>query len=175
MPIRAAKPYNDRRFCKNKIKGINMWKLNIFVLFIFIVLGIVFLVLGFNASPEAKTGDGFPLKTFFFIMGGFYIVLVTALFVGITIWRNKKQKELEWFKKFGIPGVAEIISAEQAGVYINRLPQVRLKLSITTGINPPYTLTIKRVFNLIEVGKLVPGAKLKILVDPQKPKRFIFI
>ncbi|MEO0185813.1 MAG: hypothetical protein ABIL22_07170 [candidate division WOR-3 bacterium] len=156
-----------------------MWKLNksalVLVVIPFIIIGIIFLVLAFNTRPDAKTGDGYPLRTFFLLMGGFYIVLIVALAGGILLWKRGQEKRLEWFKKFGVPGTAEIISVEQTGVYINNLPQVRLKLSVTTGMIAPYTLIIKKVFNFIEIGKLIPGAKLQVLVDPRKPKNILLL
>ncbi|MEO0190071.1 MAG: hypothetical protein ABIL18_03725 [candidate division WOR-3 bacterium] len=156
-----------------------MWQINkptVFIVAIpFIIIGLIFIVLGFNTGPERKTGDGYPLRTFFFLMGGFYIFIILAIIGGGILWTKKQQKELEWFKKFGIPGTAEILSAEQTGVYINKLPQVCLKLSISTGMFAPYTVTTNKVFSFTDMGKLIPGAKFQVLVDPKKPKRFIFI
>jgi hypothetical protein len=94
---------------------------------------------------------------------------------GIILWKRRQSNKLEWFKKFGIPGTAEIISAEQTGVYINNLPQVRLKMNITTGMIAPYTITVKKVYNLIEIGKLIPGAKMQVLVDPKNPKNILLL
>uniref|UniRef100_A0A7V0Z6H5 DUF3592 domain-containing protein n=1 Tax=candidate division WOR-3 bacterium TaxID=2052148 RepID=A0A7V0Z6H5_UNCW3 len=156
-----------------------MWQINkhalILVVIPFIIIGIVFIVLAINTSPEAKTGDGYPLRIFFLLMGGFYIVFIIALIGGIILWKRRQSNKLEWFKKFGIPGTAEIISAEQTGVYINNLPQVCLKMNITTGMIAPYTITIKKVYNLIEIGKLIPGAKMQVLVDPKNPKNILLL
>ncbi|MGB9721580.1 MAG: hypothetical protein ACPL28_08895 [bacterium] len=156
-----------------------MWKLNwralIFVTIPFITIGVIFILLAFNTSPDAKTGDGYPLKVFYFLMGCFFIILIIALVGGIIIWNSRQKKNIQWFKKFGIPGTAEIISAEQTGVYINNLPQVRLRMSVTTSMIAPYTVTIKKVYNFIEIGKLVPGAKMQILVDPKNPKRVLLL
>ncbi len=156
-----------------------MWKINkvtlIFVALPFIVIGIIFIVLGFHTPPGARTGDGYPLDIFFFLMGGTFIVIIVAIIGGIILWNSRKLKEIEWFKKFGIPGTGEIISAEQTGVYINNLPQVRLKLNIITGAGSPYTITIKRVFNLLEIGKLIPGARLQLLIDPRRPQRVLIL
>jgi len=156
-----------------------MWQINkralILIAIPFIIIGIVFIVLALNTGPEEKTGDGYPLRIFFLLMGGFFIVFIIALAGGMILWERGQSKKLEWFKKFGIPGTAEIISAEQTGVYINNLPQVRLKMSITTGMIAPYTITIKKVYNFIEIGKLVPGAKMEVLVDPKNPKNILLL
>lgn len=153
-----------------------MWLINksalIKVALPFIIIGTVFIVLAFNTDPGAKTDDGFPLRIFYLLMGGFFIILITGVTGGIILRNARQQKRLEWFKKFGIPATAEIISAEQTGVYINNLPQIKLNLNIT-GAGSPYQITIKKVFNLLEVGKLVPGAKLQILVDPKNPKNIL--
>lgn len=156
-----------------------MWKINKFALALvaipFIIIGVLFIILSFNTDPNARTGDGYPLRTFYLIFGCFFIILILGIVAGIVLVTYRQQRRIEWFKKFGIPAEAEIISAEQTGVYINKLPQVQLKLNVSTGMGSPYMVTIKKVFTYQEIGKLLPGTKLRALVHPQKPHKILLL
>lgn len=94
--------------------------------------------------------------------------------MGYNLWNLHYLNRKEWFERFGIPAVAEIVSAEQTGVYVNNLPQIKLKLNIYIEGRSPYLITYRKVFDIPTAGQLIPGARFPVLVHPEKPNK-IFI
>ncbi len=60
----------------------------------FLLIGGVFIYLGFTTDNNALTDDGYNLKNFFFLMGGSFIALSAILFICISVFTLLKIKRL---------------------------------------------------------------------------------
>lgn len=139
-----------------------------------VILGLVFVFLGFTASPEALTDDGYSLKTFFYLMGCFFVIFPLLTALGIYYYYKRINDRETFLLNEGIRGEAEILSREQTGTYINEQPEVKFKLSITTPMET-YELEHKEIVNLLDMGSIPVGRKIPVMVHPDNPKDIILV
>jgi hypothetical protein len=78
---------------KKKQAGYFMWKVSKWVFLIttlpLTVLGLIFLFSGFTASPEVVTEDGYPLQTFFFLLGGAFLIFPLVTTIGTYLYYKR--------------------------------------------------------------------------------------
>jgi hypothetical protein len=58
---------------------------------------------------------------------------------------------------------------------MNDMPQIELKLEIEAPGRNRYTITDRRCWNPLSLAGLQKGAQLPVLVDPQHPKKILFL
>ena len=140
-----------------------------------LAVGIGFLYLGFTASPDALTDDGYSLQNFYYIMGGFFLIgpLITTL--GISLFYKRANDKEIYLTQNGVRGEAEILHRERTGTYINELPQVKFLLQITTSEGESYQMEYKDVISMLDLGSINVGAKLPVFVDPDNPKNILLV
>lgn len=150
-----------------------MWVLNKGWWGVWVVLlapGVIALVIGI-LNPGARTDDNMPLRTF-----GILWIILQLLILGAILFFMKRQKErADYFLKNGIPGTATILAANTTGTTINDMPQIELRLEIEAPGRDRYAITDKRCWNPLSLARLQKGAKLTVLVDPQRPKKIMFV
>jgi hypothetical protein len=155
-----------------------MWetsnKLWIIIIAPMMVVGLGMIFFGFNVSPEALTDDGYPLNTFLFIMGGFFIICPLFGALGVSYYYKRINDRESFLLNDGIKGEAEILSREQTGTYINEQPQVKFNLLITTPMDT-YELEHKEIVNLLDMGSIPVGRKLPVMVHPDNPKDILLV
>lgn len=134
----------------------------------FLVVGVAFLVAGYRASPSALTDDGYPLKTFFYVMGGFFLLLPMAILVGFALVGSAKRRKMENLMATGQQGEAEILGLEDTGVRINDNPRVRLLLEVRIEGHAPYQVAKTMVVPLIRLPQVQVGSTVQVLADPSE-------
>lgn len=140
-----------------------------------LAVGIGLLYLGFTASPEALTDDGYSLKNFFYIMGAGFLIFPLMTTLGILLYYKKANDREVNLVQNGIRGEAEILHREQTGTYINELPQVKFLLQITMPDREPYKIKYKDVISMLDLGSINVGAKLPVFVDPDNPENILIV
>ncbi|NPV89207.1 MAG: hypothetical protein HPY50_00330 [Firmicutes bacterium] len=151
-----------------------MWKvskgLSLAVIAVPLVVGIGMIAAGFMASPEALTDDGYSLKNFYYMAGVSSIVFPIIGLAGVLMYYKRINDREEHLIQNGIQGIAEILSRQQTGVYINELPQVKFLLLITLPGREPYQVVHKDVVSMLDLGSINVGARLPVFVDPNNEK-----
>ena len=141
------------------------------ILLPFLVVGIGFLIAGFMADPSALTDDGYPLKSFFYIMGGGFLLLPLLLATGLSLAGATKRKKIEDLLATGQQGEAVILGLEDTGVLINHDPRVRILLEVHIAGYSPYQVKKTMVLPLIRLSQVQVGSTVQVLADPSKPDK----
>lgn len=127
---------------------------------------------------------GWGIVAFFLIGGVAFLLIMPEIWIGqiwIAVslglatlylfmhWRADKSDEL---RATGIPGKATIVEMTQTGVYINEMPQVRLKLRIDSQELASYEVDKKIVVPHIALGALSSGNPLNVFIDREDKNNF---
>ncbi|WP_287382152.1 hypothetical protein [Methanobacterium sp.] len=140
-----------------------------------VIVGLGFIIFGFMTTPEALTDDGYSLKTFYYFMGGAFIVFPVLGALGVYYYYKRINDREMFLINEGIRGEAEILSREQTGTYINEQPQVKFKLLITTPDSTPYEVEHKEIVNLLDMGSIPEGKKVPVVVHPDNPEDILLL
>jgi len=133
--------------------------------------GVVALVIGILNPGTRTTDDSMMLRTF-----GIIWILLQLLIMGTLLaFMNRQKRRAAFFRENGIPGTATILAADTTGTTVNDMPQIELKLEIEAPGRNRYTITDRRCWNPLSLAGLQKGAKLPVLVDPQHPKKILFL
>ncbi len=85
----------------------------------------------------------------------------------LLLWRSRRAQRI---LRTGISGVATIRSLRETGVRINDQPRVELELLVRVGTRAPYVIQHKQVVPTVALPLLLPGASIRVKVDPEDPK-----
>ncbi|AIS32659.1 MULTISPECIES: hypothetical protein [Methanobacterium] len=140
-----------------------------------VIVGLGFIIFGLMTTPEALTDDGYSLKTFYYFMGGAFIVFPVLGALGVYYYYKRINDREMFLINEGIRGEAEILSREQTGTYINEQPQVKFKLLITTPDSAPYEVEHKEIVNLLDMGSIPEGKKVPVVVHPDNPEDILLL
>lgn len=69
----------------------------------------------------------------------------------------------------GEPAAAQVNLARETGQMLNNQPIVELNLLVFLEGRPPYPVTAQQIVPLAQVGRLIPGSRLAVKVDPKAP------
>lgn len=145
------------------------------ILIIPIIASIGLLTTGVLTSPEVLTDEGYSLKSIFFITGAAFFFFPLASAAGITAYYKHINNRTINLIQNGIRGIAEILSREQTGIYINDLPQIKFSLKITLQDGKTYAAEHKDIVNLLDLGSVEVGARLPVFIDPDNEKNMLLI
>jgi len=67
----------------------------------------------------------------------------------------------------GEPATAQVNLARDTGQLLNQQPVVEIGLLVFLEGQPPYPLTVRQIVPLTQVGRLTPGSRLSVKVDPK--------
>jgi len=67
----------------------------------------------------------------------------------------------------GDPASAQVNLARDTGQMLNNQPIIELSLLVFLEGQPPYPVTLSQVVPLTQMGRLTPGSRLAVKVDPQ--------
>lgn len=136
------------------------------VMGIFGVLILGFIVAGFLVPDNAKTDDGYPLNIFFFVMGGFFALLIGILLL-YTTFSNRRRALIEntWFD-----APAEILEVSETGTYINNQPRLKFKLNVMSPSHGPCEVIHKQVIPLTALAQYSRGNTVTVKVNPENPE-----
>ncbi len=136
------------------------------------IVGVVFLVLGYLASPEALTDDGYPLKIFFYFMGASFLfsLLIPLIITAFLVLSSRtKQKKIEALIETGKMGQAIVLQLDDTGMRINDDPRVRLLLDVRIPGYPAYQVQKTMIVPMIRLPQVQPDSTVQILADPEQP------
>lgn len=149
-----------------------MWRMKRWVIWTalpFIILGLVFIIVGTRTDPAAKTSDGYSLKWFWYIMGAWFIGLTVLVYGGIFAWVGRKSRKAGRLQKNGRRGFATIMNSGATGGELNNMPQVEMELQVDVEGLPSYALTHREYVNPVDIPALQAGSKIPVIVDPRDP------
>jgi len=69
----------------------------------------------------------------------------------------------------GEPAAATVTLARDTGRTVNTQPIVEMSLLVFLEGRPPYPVTVQQIVPLAAMGRLTPGSRLAVKVDPQAP------
>ena len=75
----------------------------------------------------------------------------------------------------GTPAAATITAVGQTGMFINNNPQVQIVLEVVPEEGEPYTATVTKVLQLIQLPQVQPGKLVDVRIDPENPKRMVIV
>lgn len=149
---------------------------------IFLLVGFGFLTAAGVAPPEATTDDGYPLPTFFLLMGavfgGMGLVWLVGAILGI---RHGKRKDAETearrdhLHRHGARLLARVVSCESEG-YMNFKNEVWTDLVLDYDVPGIGRRRVSRTIALARpmLEHARAGGALPILVDPRAPDDYLF-
>jgi hypothetical protein len=146
--------------------GKRSWSLSLLPV---LAVGAVLLVVGYFTDPSALTDDGYPLKTFFFAMGGFFSLLPIVLLILILLFSLGKRRKVEDLLATGRQGQAMVLSLEDTGIMINDNPRVKILPEVHIEGYPPYKVQKTMVVPLIRLAQVQVGSTVPVLADPTQP------
>ncbi|MBM4241481.1 MAG: hypothetical protein FJ150_07475 [Euryarchaeota archaeon] len=156
-----------------------MWKISKWIFLVttvpLLTVGIIFLILGFMASPEALTDDGYSLKNFYYTMGGAFVIFPLITTIGVLLYYRRINVRETNLIQNGIRGEAEILHQEQTGSYLNELPQVKFQLEVTLSDGDIYQIEHKDYISMLDLNSIGVGRKLPVFVDPNNQKNLLLI
>ncbi|HEX6548883.1 MAG TPA: hypothetical protein VF134_09095 [Candidatus Dormibacteraeota bacterium] len=111
-------------------------------------------------------------------LGFFLVVAIVNFLVGlvmtvIAVRMGQSAARRERILQTGISGVATLLSADQTGVYVNGMPQVRMRLRIDLPGQPEYEVQRSEVLGFLEIGHLQAGARYVVKADPADPRQIV--
>jgi hypothetical protein len=68
----------------------------------------------------------------------------------------------------GEPATAQVNTARDTGHLLNQQPIVEISLLVFVEGQPPYPVTVQQVVPLAQLGRLTPGSRLSVKVDPKE-------
>jgi hypothetical protein len=123
----------------------------------------------------------------FFLIGGiaFFITMpeiwigqiwitVAIFLLGMYVWMGQRADRQSALRRRGTPGTATILEMNQTGIYVNELPQVKLRLRVEPQGKGAYEVTKSMIIPHIALGALGIGKTLKVFVDPNDSKNLFF-
>ena len=140
---------------------------------IFILIGLIFIYVGYQADPEAKTDDGHSLKLFWYVMGAWFIGLTLLLYAGILYFAGRYTSKRQRLRESGLPGVATVLSSGATGGEFNNMPQVEMELQVESDNMATYGVLHREYVNPVNLSRVEKGACLPVLIDPKKPEKLI--
>lgn len=74
----------------------------------------------------------------------------------------------------GEPASAQVNVARDTGQLLNNQPIIEMNLLVFLEGQPPYPVTVRQIVPLAQMGRLTPGSRLAVKVDP-KARETIYI
>lgn len=138
---------------------------------IFTIVGLGLIAGGYLADPGSTTDDGYPLKSFLYLLGGFFIVWPIVLFGVIRYFLRRAIARQQYLVKNGIKGKARVLNMRSNHVYINRVPQMVMDLHVQTELGEQYETTYTKAVPLHYYNIIRPDAELPVYIDPDNRKK----
>lgn len=125
------------------------------------------------ADPAALTDDGYNLKSFFYFMGGFFLVFPALIIGTIYFFIRRSRKRREYLITYGQNGKATVLSAQRTELYVNRIPQLLFKLRITTDFGETYDLRYRQLYDGLILGPVPVGKEIPVYIDPKNKQNVL--
>lgn len=109
---------------------------------------------------------------------GAIIIVLLALVIGIPamVWgpsylRHRSEARL---RAEGLPAMATILALEDTGNRFNDLPEIIIRLEVSAEGRPAWRAAFHRVMEVSDVQFFVPGRRIPVRFDPQRPEQVAF-
>jgi len=79
-----------------------------------------------------------------------------------------QQAEAAHLAASGEPASAQVNASRDTGQVINMQPVLEMSLLVFPEGAPPYPVTLRQIVPLAQLGRLTPGSRLAVKVDPGK-------
>jgi hypothetical protein len=153
-----------------------MWRVKSWVVWTalpFIILGAIFIWLGWRADPAAQTDDGHSLKFFWYVMGAWFIGLTMLVWAGMIYFIGRPGRKAVKMQQAGLRGMATVLSSGATGGEINNMPQMEMELQVDVEGSPTYGVTHREYVNPVNLPALQAGSQVAVLVDQGDPHKLI--
>ncbi|HUF05434.1 MAG TPA: hypothetical protein VMM38_14830 [Aridibacter sp.] len=144
----------------------------------FLLIGIGFIVAGFLTDDSIATSDGFPLRIFFFVLGGGFVVAAAAtvalkvalmyVFRYLSKGLEDRKKTIAELQERGLKGTATVVELIDTGMLINHNPRVTLVLDVVVERQPAYQIRKTETVPITRLPQIQPGQSIEVLVDPNE-------
>ncbi len=81
-----------------------------------------------------------------------------------------QQTEAAQLAASGEPASAQVNTTRDTGQMVNMQPVLELNLLVFLEGKPPYPVTVRQIVPMAQLGRLTPGSRLTVKVDPGKPE-----
>lgn len=97
-------------------------------------------------------------------------ILVTLIPTVLIIWFvYKRFAKNQAIVSQGEPAMAQVLSAQQTGTYINSQPEVAVGLTVQRQGQPPYQAQATAVLSMMDIPRVQPGMQIPVKVNPGNP------
>lgn len=145
-----------------------MWKVRWLPMAVLLLPGAILIVASFFVRVEAmEEGEVHPLLA----LGIFFVMVIIGI-VTVMALKNRARKRLV---RNGIPGTAKVLSVEETGATVNRMPVVRLRLEVEDGRGPAREVEHRQVLTRLALRDIHQGDRLNVRVHPRKPDRLVVL
>ncbi|MFH1331183.1 MAG: hypothetical protein ABIJ48_11095 [Actinomycetota bacterium] len=80
-----------------------------------------------------------------------------------------QQTEVAQLAVSGEPASAQVNATRDTGQLVNMQPVLEMSLLVFIEGKPPYPATVRQIVPMAQLGRLTPGSRLAVKVDPGKP------
>lgn len=141
----------------------------------FLVIGIGMILYGYTSTPETLAASEVPSKEILYLAGVLFMVMPVISALGVRFFYKRINDREVNLMQNGLKGEAEILSADQTGMYLNELPQIKFLLKITSPYGETYQMEHKDVVNMLNLSSIKVGAKLPVFIDPNNEKNILLV
>jgi hypothetical protein len=67
----------------------------------------------------------------------------------------------------GESATAQVNAARDAGAMVNMQPMMEIDLLVLPEGRPPYPVTVRQVVPMAQIGRVAPGTRLSVRIDPE--------
>ena len=99
-----------------------------------------------------------------------WVIIIVFSAIGLLLIRwgvsmSRRYAVAQRLRAEGIPGRAAVMAAQPTGQFLNRQPEVVLRLRVTTPVHGTYRAEVTDYVPLTAIGRLSTGMPLTVLVD----------
>lgn len=69
----------------------------------------------------------------------------------------------------GTPAVGQVNAARDTGALVNMQPVMEIDFLILPEAWPPYPVSVRQIVPMAQIGRLAPGTRLSVKIDPADP------
>ena len=148
--------------------------------YIWLVIGIGSLVVGGLAFAASRGWISASMVPMFGMLPGMGLEIVAMVFgfngliftgLGVVFLVSGARKRR--LRETGLPGRAQVLSAEGTGVLVNGQPMLSFELMVTVAGQVPYQLRHREVVSQMTMGRVHQGGSVAVRVDPKDPRRLM--
>ena len=137
------------------------WLNAIICFIVFSILGGIFIYIGLKN----------PILSSFLYTGIIFIIVGVIWILYTAISGAARTKKINYLTEKGIKGTATIVNARTTGVYINRMPRVKITFRIELPGKQPYEIKKGKTVGYLNLSAIQIGATFPCYVDENNPKK----